>query len=310
MQHIGVQRARATASRPAGPSSPTPATPGRATRSSSWRAAPTCLWPRPPSRTRRTCCRSTCRRAQAGEHATRGRRRAAGAHAHRARRSTATISLAEAALGLRRSRGDRRAGHDDGDRVVSRAAGRARRRRAAPGHVELGFQEWAAGSVLLSMGRRGCSCSASVSDDAPRWLRGTNRGWVTGEYSMLPASTNERIPARGQQGPPRRPHAGDPAADRPLAARRHRPVEARASARSPSTATCCRPTRARARPRSRAATSRWRSRCRGLQERGAVGDDVLRDTRGGGVRRHRGRRGRCWTCATRRTPAPRSTATS
>ncbi|MEO8293538.1 MAG: ribonuclease PH [Actinomycetota bacterium] len=67
---------------------------------------------------------------------------------------------------------------------------------------ELGFQEWAAGSVLLSMGRTRVLCSASVSDDAPRWLRGTNRGWVTGEYSMLPASTNERSPREVNKGRP------------------------------------------------------------------------------------------------------------
>lgn len=57
---------------------------------------------------------------------------------------------------------------------------------------ELGFQEWAAGSVLFSMGRTRVLVAASVSDDAPRWLKGTGRGWVTGEYSMLPASTSER----------------------------------------------------------------------------------------------------------------------
>jgi ribonuclease PH len=57
---------------------------------------------------------------------------------------------------------------------------------------ELGFQEWAAGSVLISMGRTRVLVAATVSDDAPRWLRGTGKGWVTGEYSMLPASTLER----------------------------------------------------------------------------------------------------------------------
>jgi ribonuclease PH len=65
---------------------------------------------------------------------------------------------------------------------------------------QLGFQEWAAGSVLLSMGRTRVLCSASVSDEAPRWLRGTNRGWVTGEYSMLPASTSERSPREVNKG--------------------------------------------------------------------------------------------------------------
>jgi ribonuclease PH len=67
---------------------------------------------------------------------------------------------------------------------------------------ELGYQEWAAGSVLLSMGRTRVLCSASVSDEAPRWLRGTSRGWVTGEYSMLPAATSERSPREVNKGRP------------------------------------------------------------------------------------------------------------
>lgn len=57
---------------------------------------------------------------------------------------------------------------------------------------EVGFQEWAAGSVLFSMGKTRVLCAASVSDDPPRWLRGSGKGWVTAEYSMLPASTSER----------------------------------------------------------------------------------------------------------------------
>jgi ribonuclease PH len=67
---------------------------------------------------------------------------------------------------------------------------------------ELGFQEWAAGSVLFSMGRTRVLCAASVSEDAPRWLKGTGRGWVTGEYSMLPAATNERSPREVNKGRP------------------------------------------------------------------------------------------------------------
>ncbi len=57
---------------------------------------------------------------------------------------------------------------------------------------EVGYQEWAAGSVLFSMGKTRVLCAASVSDDPPRWLRGSGKGWVTAEYSMLPASTSER----------------------------------------------------------------------------------------------------------------------
>ncbi len=67
---------------------------------------------------------------------------------------------------------------------------------------ELGFQEWAAGSILLSMGKTRVLVAASVSEDAPRWLKGTGSGWVTGEYSMLPASTNERTNREVNRGRP------------------------------------------------------------------------------------------------------------
>jgi ribonuclease PH len=84
---------------------------------------------------------------------------------------------------------------------VTRPDGRAAD-ELRPVSYELGFQEWAAGSVLISMGRTRVLCSASVSEDAPRWLKGTGKGWVTGEYSMLPASTNERSPREVNKGRP------------------------------------------------------------------------------------------------------------
>ena len=46
-------------------------------------------------------------------------------------------------------------------------------------------------------------CTASVEHRVPPWLRGSGRGWVTGEYSMLPRATSERTPreaVRGRQG--------------------------------------------------------------------------------------------------------------
>ena len=67
---------------------------------------------------------------------------------------------------------------------------------------ELGFQEWAAGSVLISMGRTRVLVAASVANEAPRWLRGTGKGWVTGEYSMLPAATLERSSREVNRGRP------------------------------------------------------------------------------------------------------------
>ena len=67
---------------------------------------------------------------------------------------------------------------------------------------ELGYQEWADGSVLFSMGKTRVLIAASVSEDAPRWLKGTGKGWVTGEYSMLPRATSERSPREVNKGRP------------------------------------------------------------------------------------------------------------
>jgi ribonuclease PH len=67
---------------------------------------------------------------------------------------------------------------------------------------ERDFTEFAAGSVLVSMGRTRVLCTASVETDVPRWMRGTGRGWVTAEYSLLPGSSPERVDreaARGRQ---------------------------------------------------------------------------------------------------------------
>jgi ribonuclease PH len=71
-----------------------------------------------------------------------------------------------------------------------------------PVKVELGFQEWAEGSVLFSMGRTKVLVAATVQDEAPRWLRGTGKGWVTGEYAMLPRATAERTFREVNRGRP------------------------------------------------------------------------------------------------------------
>ncbi len=71
-----------------------------------------------------------------------------------------------------------------------------------PVTAELGFQEWAEGSVLFVTGRTKVLVAATVQDDAPRWLRGTGQGWVTGEYAMLPRATSERTPREVQKGRP------------------------------------------------------------------------------------------------------------
>jgi ribonuclease PH len=71
-----------------------------------------------------------------------------------------------------------------------------------PVEVELGFQEWAEGSVLFAMGRTKVLVAATVQDESPRWLRGTGSGWVTGEYAMLPRATAERTFREVNKGRP------------------------------------------------------------------------------------------------------------
>jgi ribonuclease PH len=61
-----------------------------------------------------------------------------------------------------------------------------------PTTIEPGFVATATGSALISVGRTRVICTASVQESVPRWMMGRKRGWVTAEYGMLPASTNQR----------------------------------------------------------------------------------------------------------------------
>jgi ribonuclease PH len=61
-----------------------------------------------------------------------------------------------------------------------------------PVTIEPGFVPTATGSVLIACGETRVICTASVQESVPRWMMGKGRGWVTGEYGMLPASTGER----------------------------------------------------------------------------------------------------------------------
>jgi ribonuclease PH len=68
---------------------------------------------------------------------------------------------------------------------------------------ERDFTEMSFGSVLVSFGKTRVLCTASLDEDVPRWMRGTGKGWVTAEYSMLPGSSPERIDreaVKGKQG--------------------------------------------------------------------------------------------------------------
>lgn len=48
------------------------------------------------------------------------------------------------------------------------------------------------GSVVISFGDTKVICSATLEDSVPPFLRGSETGWVTAEYSMLPRATNTR----------------------------------------------------------------------------------------------------------------------
>ncbi|MFP5451255.1 MAG: ribonuclease PH [Thermoleophilia bacterium] len=61
-----------------------------------------------------------------------------------------------------------------------------------PVEILPGFVETADGSALISVGRTRVICTASIDEAVPAWMRGAGRGWVTAEYSMLPASTGRR----------------------------------------------------------------------------------------------------------------------
>src|SRR3989442_239431 len=68
--------------------------------------------------------------------------------------------------------------------------------------VTRGYTEFAEGSALYSAGRTRVLVTASTEEKVPDLLRGTGKGWVTAEYSMLPRATETRTPrgaAKGRQ---------------------------------------------------------------------------------------------------------------
>lgn len=68
--------------------------------------------------------------------------------------------------------------------------------------LKLGANAYAEGSCLAVFGNTHVLCTASVDDNVPPWLRGQGRGWVTGEYAMLPRATHQRTRREVQSGKP------------------------------------------------------------------------------------------------------------
>jgi ribonuclease PH len=65
------------------------------------------------------------------------------------------------------------------------------------------FISSAEGSALIRLGETQVICTASVEDGVPAFQKGTGKGWITSEYSMLPRATETRTPrevTRGRQG--------------------------------------------------------------------------------------------------------------
>jgi ribonuclease PH len=85
---------------------------------------------------------------------------------------------------------------------MSRGDGR-RTDQLRPLALDTAFLEQPHGVCLFSQGKTRVLCTATIQEGVPRWLSGRGRGWMTAEYSLLPASTGDRThreAARGKQG--------------------------------------------------------------------------------------------------------------
>jgi ribonuclease PH len=71
-----------------------------------------------------------------------------------------------------------------------------------PLDIRADFLEQPHGAVLYGQGKTVVLCTATVEEGVPRWLYGKGRGWMTAEYSMLPASTGERTQRGVSRGRP------------------------------------------------------------------------------------------------------------
>jgi ribonuclease PH len=88
---------------------------------------------------------------------------------------------------------------EERNNIMTRPDGRAPH-ELRPITFQRDFTEMASGSVLVSFGRTRVLCTASVDEDVPRWMKGSGKGWVTAEYSMLPGSSPERVDREAAKG--------------------------------------------------------------------------------------------------------------
>src|ERR1700693_5557218 len=71
-----------------------------------------------------------------------------------------------------------------------------------PIRITTNYLMTAEGSALIEVGNTRVLCAASVEESVPQFLRGSGRGWVTAEYSMLPRATGTRTPREVTKGHP------------------------------------------------------------------------------------------------------------
>jgi ribonuclease PH len=69
-----------------------------------------------------------------------------------------------------------------------------------PVEIQVDYLEQPLGAVLYAQGKTRVLCTASLDEHVPRWLRDSGRGWLTAEYSLLPASTGERTQREASAG--------------------------------------------------------------------------------------------------------------
>ena len=80
-------------------------------------------------------------------------------------------------------------------RADGRAPGDLRSCSLLPRYLELH-----PASCLIKTGRTWVLCTASVEERVPPFLEGTGRGWVTGQYAMMPGCVPDRIAPSQNQG--------------------------------------------------------------------------------------------------------------
>ncbi|HUK31768.1 MAG TPA: ribonuclease PH [Candidatus Acidoferrum sp.] len=82
-------------------------------------------------------------------------------------------------------------------RTDGRAADQLRSVKITPDYITT-----AEGSVLIEVGKTRVICTATVDDGVPTFLKGQGKGWVTGEYGMLPRATDVRTARESMRGRP------------------------------------------------------------------------------------------------------------